>query len=275
VIGLAATARMMVRPEWAQRGGALAERLDRACPATAWRDCERMDSKPVTHKIRQLVWGSLKSRDFDTLTSRSAWRHWNDGIDVVRFRSLRYDIAYGVGCTTFSFTLELGVWLHYQLLSSGPWLNAHGVAMPPQETCHLQYTVGKGIRQSLFHPFGEPGRDRPDIWYVLADGSNVEACVEDAGSRLQSEGLPWLDRMHDPALVLDQLQQPQSWSDGTALGPQGWGRQGSPLHETRVGYTLARLGRTQEARAHLSRAASIWPDAQGRRRIMETLSALP
>jgi hypothetical protein len=35
--------------------------------------------------------------------------------------------------------------------------------------------------------------DRPDIWFVRADGSNLEECLADALRAVRNEGLPWFE----------------------------------------------------------------------------------
>jgi hypothetical protein len=55
-------------------------------------------------------------------------------------------------------------------------------------------------------PFGQPTelaaewqKDRPDIWFVLEDGSNLGDVTEDALQTLLTQGIPFIELMADPA----------------------------------------------------------------------------
>lgn len=67
-----------------------------------------MDSKTVTREIRRLVWPQLKAAGFETFSTRVAWRHGADRIDVLEFRSFNKYNADILGVTTFSFAVNIG-----------------------------------------------------------------------------------------------------------------------------------------------------------------------
>lgn len=73
------------------------------------RDVDLMDSKVVSQEIERRIWASLKTMGFDMFTSRTAWRHGIDTIDVFNLQSFsKYD-ADVLGITTFSFRVNLQV----------------------------------------------------------------------------------------------------------------------------------------------------------------------
>jgi hypothetical protein len=70
-------------------------------------------STDVNRAIRRLVWARLREVGFERRTARTAWRRWDEGVDVVNFQSFNSYLAGGVGCTTFSFAVNLGAALDY------------------------------------------------------------------------------------------------------------------------------------------------------------------
>ncbi len=79
-----------------------------------------MDSKNVNREIKSTVWASLKTRGFDNFSTRTAWRHHADRIDVVNFQLFNSYNASAIGCTTFSFAINLGCYLPYIPDQYGP-----------------------------------------------------------------------------------------------------------------------------------------------------------
>ena len=49
--------------------------------------------------------------------------------------------------------------------------------------------------------------DRPDIWYVREDGSNLDEDFRDMTAVIMSEGLAFLSTIHDPVGVLSLLER--------------------------------------------------------------------
>src|SRR5919201_859251 len=70
-----------------------------------------MDAREVTREIRRVVWPALGDEGFSSFTGRTAWRYVGDDIDVVNFQSFSASLADSISCTTFSFAVNLGLWL--------------------------------------------------------------------------------------------------------------------------------------------------------------------
>src|SRR5438046_2312513 len=90
-----------------------------------------MDRKSVNRAIAARVRPLLKAEGFDEFTARSAWRFAGLAINVVNFQSFNSYLASSVGCTTFSFALNLGC--HFTFL---PSVGAHRIydrKRPPED----------------------------------------------------------------------------------------------------------------------------------------------
>ena len=139
----------------------------------------------------------LQEAGFSQFTERNAWRVSRHTIDHVTFRSFSSYIAKGVGCTTPSFSVEVGVF--YRCLDPER-------QRPVDYRLTFRSMLGKCLRQPSFHPFGrEEATDRPDIWYVATDGSNLDEVVDDARWALVRDGLPLLDHYRDPERAFASL----------------------------------------------------------------------
>ena len=176
-----------------------------------------MDAREVTREIRRLVWPALREEGFEAFTGRTTWRYASDDIDVVNFQSFSASVADSIGCTTFSFAVNLGVWL-----PPDAWeglelkRDAEGRLRPEEYQCEPHRRgLTKSLSQPWFKPFSSDARrwlpslrlhreglrkvfrhdthDRADIWFVRADGSNLEECLADALQVIRDEGLPWFE----------------------------------------------------------------------------------
>jgi hypothetical protein len=178
-----------------------------------------MDSRRVTKEIRRVVWPELGEQGFTAFTGRTAWRYVADAIDVVNFQSFGASVADAVGCTTFSFSINLGVWAPQDAWTQEPKRDASGRLRPAEYQCEPhRRELKKSLSQPWFTPFsgntaGLPSglrrhreglakvirrdtHDRPDIWFVLPDGTNLDGCLRDALAAIAREGLPWFESTH-------------------------------------------------------------------------------
>jgi hypothetical protein len=70
-----------------------------------------MDSKAINKLIRSEALPILRKQGFTRFDSRSAFAYRGQLIDVVNFQSFNAYLTNGLGCTTFSFGLKLGVYV--------------------------------------------------------------------------------------------------------------------------------------------------------------------
>lgn len=154
-----------------------------------------MDSRVVTRELRAVVRPVLKEAGFTVFRGRGAWRPLGDQTWVVDFQSFNAHVATGVGCTTYSFSVRLGIHLSGDVRVPG----RAGVALPKEYEASFRFTGLKRLSQPYFHPWGDPRpTDRRDVWLVHEDGSNLAEVVRDARDVMATSGLRQLDAYRDP-----------------------------------------------------------------------------
>lgn len=98
---------------------------------------------------------------------------------------------------------------------------------PKDHHLAFRFELGKSLRQPYFHPGGRKGNfDRPDVWYVLPDGSNLGECVVDALDAIKTRGLPLIDRFTNPPEAFHALLTETSTE--TSFGSAGVTMTGVP-----------------------------------------------
>jgi hypothetical protein len=139
---------------------------------------------------RSSRWPGLRSsRD------RNSWRTCPESKWVVNFQSFNSYLAEGVGCTTFSFGINLGVYFDFHR----PSPDASPIERPKEYEATIRLHALKTLQQPFFNPYGKhPGRDRRDVFFVLEDGSNLDEVIDDAREVLERHALPTLRHYDDP-----------------------------------------------------------------------------
>lgn len=154
-----------------------------------------MDSKVITRELRAVVRPMLEDAGFTVFRGRDAWRPLGDQTWVVNFQSFNAHVAEGVGCTTYSFCVRLGLHLADDVRSP----RAVDVAFPKEYESSFRFTGLKRLRQPYFHPWGQAkATDRRDVWFVREDGSNLAEVVGDARDVIAASGLRQLDAYREP-----------------------------------------------------------------------------
>jgi len=182
-----------------------------------------ISSREVNAALRSLVWPVLREWGFSERTQRTAWSYREGCIAVVNFQSFNSYLAEGLGATTFSFAVNLGV----HVLCSTKWLDYQvkvkdGKLRPVEWACDVRRHLEKTISQEEL--------ERRDVWYVRPDGSNVTETVDDARSVLLTTGVAWLDEFSDLERILAFVEnEPEEWdAREQRFGTWGPGRLGSP-----------------------------------------------
>ena len=224
-----------------------------------------IDSKDVNRALRTVVWPALDRLGFGRRTSRTAWRDRGAVIQVVNFQSFNSYLADGMGATTFSFCVNLGVYVPEIASISGMSAFLRDPARPQEPQCQARKHLAKSIaqldgprRRERVDPSPNPVSprawvDRPDVWFVHADGSNVDDVVLDARDRILADGLPWLERLSDLGEARRHFAEvPDSRLGAGILGEQyGW-TLGSPNRLQSLGALSAALGDEAGLRAIVS-----------------------
>ena len=200
-----------------------------------------MDSSAVNKRIKSVIRPMLQDVGFTQFTSRTAWRYSPEKIDVVNFQSFNSYLANAVGCTTYSFSVNLGC-----SFAAIPRLESikrkDGYFRPEEYECHFRRTLQKSIKQ--------PQLKRKDIWYVDPAGENLELVTADAKNAIQDVGLDWFNRFSDLMEVLCTLLKDSETKESVF----GFGANPSPMRDFMTGFTALSLGKIEIARERIKKA---------------------
>ena len=180
--------------------------------------------KDVARALREKLWRSLADIGFRVRTGRAAWRDTRGGTELVEVQLVGAS-ADAVGCTSVSFSAYAAALPSYLLDEHVP--RKDGAPRPRYFHCALSKRLTKTLLQPWFHPFAHSRtetrpamishrdglmqvlrrdvHDRPELWFVRADGSNVDECVSDLLAVVTSSALPWLEALRDPRTVIDRM----------------------------------------------------------------------
>lgn len=185
-----------------------------------------MDSKIVNNAIKKNIWPFLEEQGFSMFTSRNAWRFNGDRIEVINFQSFNSFLAEVVGCTTYSFAVNLGIYFTEipNVFPNIPIKEKNGFLLPDECRCHLRKVLLKGLPQ--------PELERKNIWYVDDKGSNVEMVINDVREMLKVDGLNWFEKYSQLDTVLKTLLNEEEDLNGT----HGFGRKNSPSRNYKGAY---------------------------------------
>jgi hypothetical protein len=143
----------------------------------------------------------LEEAGFTDFTDRKAWRDSEYTVDHVTFRSFNAYTAGVMGCTSYSFSIEVGVYYRCFDLT---------LTRPQDYDLTFRSILVKTIRQPFFRTEWGPARDEPTIFHVLPDGSNLAALLADAMTQLDRVGLPFMAHYREPAQAFHSLMTERS-----------------------------------------------------------------
>ena len=236
-----------------------------------------MNIRIVAREIKREIWPMLRGHGFSKFSEKTAWRYLPEQIYVVNFQSFNRYLADGLGCTTFSFALNLGIYFK-AIPEIGKVNGKPDPSEAPQASdCHFRHSLLKGITQpsvcrSIWPAeLDDPGealakvRDvlqtplapRPDIWIVDPDGANLSAVVADARTVLEREGLSWFAKHQSMEYVLEVLL-----AGGHV--PQFYSAVDSPVGKHVIGHLAHSLGRHDIAVQMLADADSEFKSIEAR-----------
>jgi hypothetical protein len=185
-----------------------------------------VDVKAVNRELRSSFWPSLRDVGFVDRTERVAWRAWDGGVELIELQSMGSH-ADAVGCTSYSFDARIASVPQF-LDDSGTWTQRADASRPHYWDCPLTRSLHKTVSQPWFKPFSRlPARspasfrmhrealmrvlrrdvhDRPDVWFVRDDGTNLAEAVADLRSVFHRDGLARLEQWRDPCAVIAQVR---------------------------------------------------------------------
>ena len=203
-----------------------------------------VDSKIVNKQIRSEVRPLLKEAGFTRFTARNSWRYTGPRIDIINFQSFNSYKASVMGCTTYSFTVNLGC---YFTDIPDRFGETH-LKKKDKDPRPLEYDCS--FRGGLHRRFTQPEYEDRSIWYIDPRGRYLEKALHDVRKAIAQDGLPWFERLADPAHVLQiLLEQEENMNE-----LWGFGRNPSPIRHYLTGYFALNLGHNELARRHLNEA---------------------
>lgn len=205
----------------------------------------QMDSKEVSQGIRREIRPYLKEIGFSRFTSRTAWRYADRRIDVVNFQSFNAYHASVMGCTTFSFAVNLGCYLTDipPPFDKDRMKRRNGQLCPDEASCQF--------RTHLKKTFYQPEYGLNDVWLVDPAGTYLEEVLLDVRRVIEETARPWFDRLSRPSEVLRILIEEE---EGNELW--GFGAKRSPARNYLVGYYARSRGLFEIAHQRLYKALS-------------------
>ena len=203
-----------------------------------------MDSNAVNKRIRGEIRPLLREAGFAHFTGRTSWRHSEHQIDVVNFQSFNDYNASIIGCTTYSFAVNLGCYL-LEVPESFPSVKRKdGLALPQEYNCHFRGRVHRQIEQ--------PELRTDEIWYIDPEAKYLNKALHDVRMALLRDAFPWFDRLRDRNEVLRILLEDQQ----IMASLWGFGNLGSPYRQYLTGYVALAMRREDLAHEALLAAAS-------------------
>lgn len=246
-----------------------------------------MDSKVVNKAIRENIRPILKEAGFSKFTARNAWRYRGEIIEVVNFQFFNSNLAESVGCTTYSFSINLGSYFKWK--ERMPWyrLNANNKILdtPQEYSCDLRGFLQKNLDQhNLFHPYQEyNGKDRKNVWYILEDGTNLIESVESAALSIKTEALPWFNQISNldallPMLLKEKPNDDQLSVETWIFSPKSFsGGETAALVAIKIGQINAAkkiyedIIKSYESNSKISDASSIIDDCKTRISLLDKI----
>jgi hypothetical protein len=144
--------------------------------------------------IKAKIWPVLKQAGFSAFTSRVAWRFCADRIEVIEFQSFNSYNASIIGVTTFSFSVNIGMFPLYVPPQWPPKVK-DGKLLPSQAECPFRGSLERSIQSEI---------KTTAIWPVNADGNNLGWCIQDVLSQLPN-AFNWFANLSSKERVLQVL----------------------------------------------------------------------
>lgn len=164
-------------------------------------------SSEVSREIRRVVNPFLKEQGFTKIKGRNAYQYRDRVVVGFLTRAVGANFSQLTSFTPMSFGAQ--VWVHYLALSeaSEMRLDTDGKPLPStlHETLDLQCSeTVVGTRDGITLPAEQARRD---IWWLAADGSNLEAAVADLKLAYSEQAAPWLEIYANPSKAVSQFER--------------------------------------------------------------------
>lgn len=182
----------------------------------------------------------LKSNGFKNFSGRTYWKYHNDRIDIINFQSFNSYNADVIGCTTYSFAVNLACFLLY--IPSQTKIKTKNEKLRPEEyEAHFRAGITKGIYQKELQ--------QKDIWFADDKGTNLSIIVNDCKKQIEQIGFQWFNQFECKDNVLDILLSQEL--DMEKLF--GFGNMDSPCRNRLIAYTAMELNKVDLAITYFER----------------------
>jgi hypothetical protein len=173
----------------------------------------QMDSKAINKLIRSEVWPILREQGFSVFDARSAVAYIGPFINVVSFQSFNSYLAGGLGCTTFSFTPRLGVYVVGSPRQHRVKRDKDGRLRPFEYECALRSELRKRTPVDGFA--------RDDVFYIDPDGRTTAQCFQELKYLCTEVAPRWFRRNNDLEYLLSRMRSAEEPNSAPFLDATG------------------------------------------------------
>lgn len=179
-----------------------------------------MENRHVNKSIAKKIKPLLQQRGFEAVSARNYLRYKKDRIEVINFQSFNSYQAEGMGCTTFSFAINLGIL--FLCVPHESIKLKDGKLLPKEYECDFRRRLYKA---------------GSDIFSITSDGSNLDEVIEDAVTLIQNDAINWFAEFDDMKNVLNTLIN----ANENMAGTWGFGNNSSPKRNYLTGFVAKNL----------------------------------
>ena len=202
-----------------------------------------MDSKQVTNEINSVIRPILKENGFEKYTGRTYWRYKRDRIDILNFQSYNSYNAEVMGCTTFSFAVNLATFLNYMPTEIGI-KEKNGLKRPAESNGHFRSSIKKNFKQKEF--------ENENIWFIDDDGKYLTDAVNDCKNQIEKNAFQWYDQFDNKRNLLRIYLENEMNMDGT----WGFGNKDSYSRNKLIAFTAKELNEYKIAIEYFNKVKS-------------------
>lgn len=198
-----------------------------------------MNSKEVTKEINSKIRPVLKENGFSRNSGRTYWRYCEDRIDIINFQSFNGYHSEVMGCTTFSYSINLSIFLNF-IPEKDKMKEKNGLKRPHEANGHFRRQLKKSIVQ--------PELSIDTVWAVDDLGNNLSECINDSKKQIMNLGFDWYERFNSKEKILhillnDEVDMENTW---------GFGNFDSASRNELIAYTAIELNQTKLAQKKLN-----------------------
>lgn len=176
-----------------------------------------VDYSTINKAIRKILFPTLKTNGFSKVNLRTSWGYHDPCIWVF---NLKVSQQYYRPIT--AFYVSFGIYYAFIPAEVEPKRDKDDKLIPEESRCHVrnQLVVPQFDNPSLSNKFRLPTDELNKVWKVEADGSNLEASIEDIKLAFLTQGLQWfndfsnleyafqcIDRLAPDHLIIDHINQ--------------------------------------------------------------------